>query len=504
MAGAAPGCASADYGTVMTSHPGLPTRAVFLNRHGVGVPVRVVGQEYPVETKLGAEYDAHVHRMMNELRRDRQPRGVMIVVHGGMNGFAASRGFAEVAGDNIHADGYNPIFLNWRTNPFNSYYEHMMWTRRGHIVDGPAAAINTPLNVVADLGRGVTRWPLNVTESFGDDQHTLGGDLSSLVSAEYDSVRAHYGERSQVRASLGTYCTSGSSRRAAWIRAPLVPVRLAVGLPLSETFGTSSWKNMVRRSRNVFRQPAESVHEDSAYGGVYRPGRGGASVLMDSLQRLVRDDEAAGFDRRVTLIGHSMGAIVLNEVVRLYPSMKFDTIVYMAAAASTRDVYESVLPYLAAHKKTQFYNLTLHPNADAREHWVPWLPILPVGSLLEAIDDIYENPLTHVDRVFGKWTNAMETLHLIPDSVRGQVTIKGFGYNDPNHEGYGVTRGDPGVHGDFNEVDLGFWKPEFWMATPPPGPGRPDRDCSGNAIRPSPRDSVNAQDAVATPGAMQG
>ena len=455
------GCASTR-GIVWTSHPKLPTRAVFLDRHGVGVPVRVVGQTDPVGE---GEYDAHLHRMMNELRRDRQPRGLMIVVHGGLNGFEDSRKFAEQAGDSIYTAGYNPIFLNWRTNLVSSYGEHLIWTRRGHIVSGSAAVVNAPLNFVADAGRGITRWPINVTEAFRDDVLTLGADRSRPVVAEYEAVRAGFGDPSQVQVSLGTYCKSGTGRLATALRLPFLPVRLAVGLPLSEMGGTSGWNNMLRRTRNVFRQPWESAHEDEAYGEQYRPGQGGASILMDSLQGLIREDTT----RRVTLIGHSMGAILLNEVIRLYPSIRYDTIVYMAAAASTRDVYENVLPYLGSHPQTRFYSLTLHPNADAGEHWLPLAPILPVGSLLEAIDDIYQNPATHVDRVFGKWTNAMETLHMIPDSVRGQVTIKAFGYNDPNHPGYGARRGDPGVHGDFNDVDLAFWRPGFWQATPPAG-----------------------------------
>lgn len=455
-----------------TSHAKLPTRAVFLNRHGVGVPVRVTGQ---AESVTGNEYEEHVHRMMIELRRDRRPRGLMIVVHGGLNSFGASREFAEQAGDGIYAADYNPIFLNWQTNLVSSYGEHLFWTRRGHIVTGEAATVNAPFNLVADVGRGVSRWPINVTESLRDDLLTFGADRSYPVMAEYQAVRAGFGNPAQVQVSLGTYCKSTTGQLATALGLPFLPFRLALGLPLSEMGGTSGWNNMLRRTRNVFRQPVESAHRDVAYGEQYKPGQGGASILMDSLQGLLREDTT----RRVTLIGHSMGAIVLNEVIRLYPTIRYDTIVYMAAAASTRDVYESVLPYLASHPETRFYSLTLHPNADAGEHMLPLVPVLPVGSLLEAIDDIYQQPATHVDRVFGKWTNVMETLHLIPDSIRGQVTIKGFGFNDPNHPGYGPYHRQPAAHGDFNDVKLQFWRSEFWEPPATARPGDPDpRGCT--------------------------
>jgi len=471
----ASGCASTG-GTVWTSHAKLPTRAVFLNRHGVGVPVRLTGDPAPVQHDT-TEYNAQLHEMMNELRANRQPRGLMIVVHGGMTGFGASRKFTEEVGDSIHKDGYNPIFINWRTSFWDSYGEHLMWTRRGHVTARTEVVLNVPANLVADAGRGVSRFLLNVPESLRDEGKLIwGGDGAYPVVAEYNALRAQFGEPDQVQVSLGTYCTSTTSRTATLLRTPAAVFRLGLGLPLSDWVGTSSWNNMVRRTKNVFRQPRESSHQDVAYSDRYRPGQGGASILMDSLVRLVREDSMAGIHRPITLIGHSMGAIVLNEVIRLYAAMDFDTIVYMASAASARDVYENVLPYLATHRNTRFYNLTLHPNADAREHM--FSPVVPVGSLLEAIDDIYENPATHVDRTFGKWTNVMETLHLIPDSIRGQITIKGFGWNDPNHPGYGARTGDPGVHGDFNEADLAFWRRSFWEATPPPRPDDPQlRGC---------------------------
>jgi hypothetical protein len=460
-------CASADYPTIRTSNPMLPTRAVFLNRHGVGVPVRLVGQSDPITR---SEYDDHLHRMMESLRGDRQPHGVMIVVHGGMNGFGASRELAEAAGDSIHAAGYNPVFINWRTDALNSYGEHLVWTRRGHVVSGSSAVVNPPLNLVADLGRGVTRWPLNLPESVRDEILTFGHDRSHAVVAEYDTVRAGFGDPAQVQVSLGAYCQSTTGRAATVLRAPFFPFRLALGVPISETVGTSGWNNMLRRTRNVFRQPVESAHQDTAYGYRYRPGQGGVSILMDSLERMIGEESVAtGRRRPIILIGHSMGAIVLNEVIRRYPAMTFDTIVYMASAASSRDVYDAILPYLGAHKDTRFYSLTLHPNADAREHM--FFPLLPVGSLLEAIDDIYQNPLTHVDRTFGKWTNAMETLHLVPDSVRGQITIKAFGYNDPDGPVNGPNGRTPRRHGDFNDLDIGFWRSSFWQATPPPTAG---------------------------------
>ena len=49
----------------------------------------------------------------------------------------------------------------------------------------------------------------------------------------------------------------------------------------------------------------------------------------------------------------------------------------------------------------RFYDLTLHQEWDAREIEVEGAA--PMGSLLEWIDDIFETPVTPIDRTLGKW-----------------------------------------------------------------------------------------------------
>src|SRR5439155_20196527 len=106
----------------------------------------------------------------------------------------------------------------------------------------------------------------------------------------------------------------------------------------------------------------------------------------------------------VTLVGHSMGTIILNRVVR-DSEINFANIVYMGAACSVEDFSRSVLPFMEKHPDTQFYNLTLHPVAEAGE-WYPWLADLPPrGSLLIWIDNFLSNPVTEQERTLGRWRN---------------------------------------------------------------------------------------------------
>jgi hypothetical protein len=82
------------------------------------------------------------------------------------------------------------------------------------------------------------------------------------------------------------------------------------------------------------------------------------------------------------------------------------------------------LPYMKRHAETQFYNLSLHPVAEAGE-WQPWLADLPPrGSLLVWIDNFLANPVTEQERTMGRWRN------LFRSSPTGEPIIRAFFNND--------------------------------------------------------------------------
>jgi pimeloyl-ACP methyl ester carboxylesterase len=154
---------------------------------------------------------------------------------------------------------------------------------------------------------------------------------------------------------------------------------------------------------------------------------------------------------RVTLIGHSMGAIVLNELIRTYDQIEYDDIVYMGAAASIRDLIRVVVPYLQRHPSARFYNLMLHPRIEAWE--LTWHGMVPSGSLLEWVDEMYEPPKTMLDRTLGKWRNLRLAKHLLDLDSQKQMVFKVFGGNADK----------PRMHGEFNDADTCFWNPWFWV-----------------------------------------
>jgi hypothetical protein len=107
----------------------------------------------------------------------------------------------------------------------------------------------------------------------------------------------------------------------------------------------------------------------------------------------------------------------------------------------------------------QFYNLMLHPYSEAREtnYW----DVIPRGSLLEWIDDYFENARSPFDRRSGKWRNMALGLHVFPEDVRARVTIKAFGVGDSLDAGTRFAR-HPARHGELSDASLRFWCRDFW------------------------------------------
>jgi hypothetical protein len=152
----------------------------------------------------------------------------------------------------------------------------------------------------------------------------------------------------------------------------------------------------------------------------------------------------------ITLIGHSMGTIIINEIIRRFPKLQYKDIIYMAAACTIRDFECKVAPLMSTNTDIKIYNLCLHPIAEASEAQWQFLDLTPRGSLLEWIDNLFSEPETHNDRVFGKWENIIKSTSLIDKNFRFRFVLKAFSVGEIN----GINR-----HIDF--ASKNFWSHEF-------------------------------------------
>ena len=348
----------------------------------------------------------------------------------------------------------------------SSYLEHLFLVRQGEVepVWGP---VTFPLYFVADVGRAVTRalvvWYYQITS-----------DLTTMVRYEspirFSRSNSNWLARASTGARSGLYLSIGSDQRT-WLSqcgyfssyVVTFPFKLATG-PVIDAFGKSAWDNMSRRTQTMFRSPAEfkqpAMTDEirAARHRVGEPAQGAVARLMQALDDFMTADPSNHY--AITLIGHSMGTIVANEMVLTHPNLCYSNIIYMGAACDVSDFANVVIPCLERDTNAHFYNLTLHPIAEAREAQWTWLDLTPRGSLLEWIDNFLSTPRTVPERTLGKWDNVVSTTALIPTNVASRVRIKAFAVGPRDK-----FPDNPMVHGDFSEEP--FWEKEFWTRRAP-------------------------------------
>jgi hypothetical protein len=436
---------------------------------------------------------------------------LMIFVHGGMN--SRDVGLQHYLDDFKQIDGYYPVFVVWPSGPWSTYVEHLFLVRQGIKMETKKekafGILTSPLMLVADLGRAVTRLPMvianntrsdfeTVTPIRKQDRGTMVKDYRELATNNYHvHIEDDYSRtRDRLVRDVSYWAT--------------LPVKYVVS-SLLDGLGKGAWDNMLRRTETAYpgrmeewltNRVAEIQAEQSTtlapQDGTNTP-RGQSKKKKKRLQRY----ESAGLPAffamlpnirttngtvpQITLVGHSMGAIILNRVVR-DTKIEFTNIVYMGAACSIEDFSTSVLPYLRQHTNSQFYSLSLHPVAEAGE--VCWMAadLVPRGSLLIWLDNFLMNPVTEQERTFGRWRNLFRT------SATGEPVIKRF-FDNPDAESlkqrlhfraFSVGAGDkeqmrsmkyqwndhptpktrcercdtPLGHGDFTEMP--YWSKDYW------------------------------------------
>jgi hypothetical protein len=425
----------------------------------------------------------------------REPKRILVYVHGGLQPLHGSRESARSRYPRIARDGYRPLFVNWESGPLATYWEHLFLIRSGRKRRKLALA-SYPFVFLGDLLRGVANAPNSLVRRL---YNYIRRPSDDAVNALHDGLVKHFvaGNGAAIETSIGEDSRvrkAQSGKSLGW----LIPRAISVVTgAFVEGPGTAAWQNMQRRTKTTFRRPQEFdlAERARAWGGqlpvvvdaaLDSPASGGLSLLVEQLCDLTSNDVAGasgtGHEREpnpeyeITLVGHSMGAIVANEVLRQHPHLPIKNIVYMGAACSIGDCFESVLEFIDGQleaDRATFYNLCLHPEAERRERNA--VDLVPRGSLLEWIDDMFESPRAFVDRRAGKWENVLQATHMIPERLRGHVKIKAFGV------GTGA-KSDPQKHGEFDNKR--FWEQSYWepvreQPVPPPASASPGSTAAG-------------------------
>jgi len=309
-----------------------------------------------------------------------------------------------------------PVFVNWDTGPISSYGRHLVRDDAG-ISYAPSPARSAVLmagllpKIAGDLGAGLSKAPVNLVRANGRwmsqaewIQRTAPGAFPltrtyhQLMKERYQHSAGalksglHEPYRKQT-SGLPFHLELGEDQLPRLTEKGVMnvlwsPAKILTS-PLGESFGPSSWDNMMRRARLMsFRIATDVSSPGSAQGG---PGV--MLTLLNELCSLCREID----DIELELYGHSMGTIVLNEAIGGYhllstERLKTKRIVYMAAACRISDFAHTTGRYVT-RSGTEFHNLCLHPKQEVRETlWSDFGSPLVAGSLLTWVDEMIERP----------------------------------------------------------------------------------------------------------------
>jgi len=397
------------------------------------------------------QFAAYVDEMFTAVRGDERAKNLLIFVHGGLNTISSSTGRSNAlieAFNRKELGDYYPLQINWDSGFFNTYKERLFKIRQGE--SKPLIAVaSSPFYLSADLGRGIVRAPIDIANTTYRDVQAIpwiqqyANKFKVNSDLLYNAIKKDYSSN----VSLGIKRPAGAQT---FIKIPVNvltwPFQLVLS-PIIDAFGAPAWEEMQRRAKVLYNKPQQfdiDMREDRIPAVLEGGPASAMSLFAERLEAFCRDRP----DAEVTLVGHSMGTFIINQMLRRYPTIRVNNIVYMAGADSIRNTFESVLPYMSlkGHEKTRFFNLTLHPQSEVEE--VNYY-FAPRGSLLVWITDFFSTPHTQFDRTVGRWEDIIQAYGQIDSSLRHRVYIKAFDETSKIAE-----------HGDFARAR--FWKEEFW------------------------------------------
>jgi hypothetical protein len=412
-------------------------------------------------------------------------REFLLFFHGGLNSHEDTIARAKYLTKRIREAGTGraglstgafPLFIGWNSSLVSSYREHVLYIRQGRRrpVLGPLTA---PITFLSDTARALIRLP-SVWFAWSDSalQNTaLRNDalrrtepVRNLLAQRYKKCLAP--DSSDVAPNSGSQCdeiryaqssfrvTERERMTSAAQFAATIPTKLLAS-PVLDGYGGPAWKIMQRRIDGIFdptmdARPSKDVTSIGFEERYVGKDTRGLEALFHGVATLMQRDK----QWKVALVGHSMGTIIVNNVIHRFETLPISHIVYLAAACSIAEYEDTVFPYLTNHPDTSMYHLVLDRQAEVRDGSFRLRDLAVRGSLLMWIDDFLEDPDSPRDLTAGRELNLLPAAVNTPEAIRSRVHIQVFGVGNAYK---GV---EPQAHGDFGY--LSFWKRGCLWAPP--------------------------------------
>jgi hypothetical protein len=485
---------------------GMPrTHILMVDKEGVAIDPEDFSKKLRND-EHGRNFDAYIDSMLldlasycqaQKLKSPQKPCKLLFYFHGGLNRRTDSVNRAIVLAGKIRDAGEFPIFVNWRSSLPSSWWDHVAHVHNG-LWFGNKTAVLAPYFIAADEAKAIAdapkAWVAEMRHTFPRRQEA---GKSALVTYEdmVSNSKSGIVVSKLVDGDKAPLLEDHRSWGERWL--PRGTILLTwwsklLGAPLVvQAGGVGAWDIMQRRTAMLFRTetefrevpvtPAAEEHEAGAAlayfisrfqskflpkfceTGTYVPPSP-ASGAQDE-HKTHEEGRASCPDRlEVTLVGHSMGTIIIDRLLRYAPYFEVKNIVFMGAATSVEDYRDTVDAYLDRHKGkgqegtgTQMYHLVLHPLAEVTERNL--FDLAPRGSLLVWIDNYFTEPPTPVGRRVGRFSNVVPELRFAAPEIKKQIHLKVFRLERK------YRCWNPRKHTDFGSFP--FWDEDFWNPDTP-------------------------------------
>jgi hypothetical protein len=211
--------------------------------------------------------DSHIKRIsdgLNTAISKYDKVELLLFVHGGLvtkedAAKEAGKILNEIENDNLirkKGDTYiYPIFVNWESGMDDAYLDHLYRIRQGREskILGP---VSSPFYLMADFGRASSRVPVTYGyQGYNAIKRTVVDDdkaVETMNSQFYD------GNSHDKHAIWLGHDKTSSFKKGLEKSTYLVPGVLKLfTTPMLDMIGKSSWENMLRRTRLLFRSPTD-------------------------------------------------------------------------------------------------------------------------------------------------------------------------------------------------------------------------------------------------------
>lgn len=443
---------------------------IWANPDGMAVDVDT-GKRYG-----GEDFRLHVNQLLRKAeefsRTNRNNRDgtirLMVHVHGGLNGFGDTRERLQLVPLIMQEtnDWYYPVFIAWPSDFFGTYGERLVKIRQGHKINAWLGAFTAPFVFAYDVAHAVVTMPRHWFYQFQNGKDRVASAHEWL----YPTLTRAWKVEDRMIELLGSSAPVYRgrylfSKGEHFTRGALdflqSPVRATVGTLIQSTLAEESWRVMNRRTSmpffpaDMFDAPKRRALDEQLNNIQAKSASAFFRILLERSSKLSEN----GRPYEITLVGHSMGTIVLNKLFTHHRAAfvgneAVRNIVYMGAACSINDAAQALKPLLLSlntdtnHPTLRFYNLTLNRVAEIAERSA--YGFVPCGSLLDNIDQHLENPETPLDRTMGSEVNILSAIEVFKP-VFFCSQFKAFD-RVPGHV--------PSNHGDFHLCP--FWRSSFW------------------------------------------